>query len=165
MPANEYQFFTEWRVAAPRQLLYEILREGKDYPQWWPEVYLKADWEPAGRADRIGDRVEFLTKGWLPYKLRWAAITERYEAPQLIEIRAEGDFVGRGVWRLEEDGVETYITFDWRLRADKPLLRWLSPLLKSLFKWNHRWAMARGLTSLRLEARRRLAKPGQLQPA
>jgi hemoglobin len=26
MPANDYQFFTEWRVSAPRELLYEILK-------------------------------------------------------------------------------------------------------------------------------------------
>ena len=158
MPANEYQFLTEWRVAAPRQLLYEILKEGKDYPQWWPDVYLDAKLHPSGRADGIGDRLELLTKGWLPYRLRWTAITEGYAAPQRIEIRAEGDFVGRGVWQLVEDGAATRVTFDWRLRADKPLLRWLSPLLKPLFKWNHRWAMARGLTSLQSEAQRRLAQ-------
>jgi hypothetical protein len=165
MPANEYQFLTEWRVAAPRQLLYAILKEGKDYPQWWPEVYLHAHLQSSGRADRVGDCVDFLTKGWLPYKLHWTAITERHEEPHLIAIRAEGDFVGRGVWRLEESGAETYITFDWRLRADKPLLRWLSPLLKPLFKWNHRWAMAKGLHNLRREAQRRLTELAYLKTA
>jgi hypothetical protein len=156
MPANEYQFLTEWRVAAPRPLLYEILKEGKDYPQWWPDVYLAAKWIPSGRPDHIGDRVELLTKGWLPYKLRWTAISEAYDAPRRIEIRAEGDFVGRGVWDLKDEGHLTYITFDWRLRADKPLLRWLSPLFKPLFQWNHHWAMSTGLKRLKLEAQRRL---------
>jgi hypothetical protein len=157
MPANEYRFLTEWRIAAPRELLYEILKEGKDYPQWWPEVYLDARFTPSGRADHTGDRVAFLTKGWLPYRLRWTAIVARHERPHTIEITAEGDFVGRGVWHLAAAGAETAISFDWRLRADKPLLRWLSPLFKPLFKWNHHWAMARGRESLQREAQRRLA--------
>ena len=157
MPANEYQFLTEWRVAAPRPLLYDILREAEAYPRWWPDVYLRADLTSSGRSDHVGDHVALHTKGWLPYTLHWTAIAEHYDAPRRIEIRAEGDFVGRGVWHLEEAGDETDITFDWRLRADKPLIRWFSPLLKPLFQWNHRWAMATGLTRLRQEAQRRLA--------
>lgn len=159
MPANEYQFLTEWDVTAPREVIYNILREGKDYPVWWPDVYLDARYEPSGHADGIGDRVHLLTKGWLPYKLRWTAEAVRNEFPQEIEIRATGDFVGRGIWHLAPRGPHneaTQVTFDWRLRADKPLLRWLSPLLKPLFKWNHRWAMHTGLTRLRIEAQRRM---------
>jgi hypothetical protein len=157
MPANSYQFLTEWRVEAPRELLYEILKESKDYPGWWPDVYLDADYQSSGRADHVGDRVKFLTKGWLPYQLRWTAIVVRHERPHTIEIAAEGDFVGRGIWRLEPQGSGTYITFDWQLRADKPLLRWFSPVFKPIFKWNHRWAMAKGFESLCREAERRQA--------
>ena len=40
------------------------------------------------------------------------------------------------------------ITFDWKIRADKTLLRLLSFLLKPVFAANHRWAMAKGLESL-----------------
>jgi uncharacterized protein YndB with AHSA1/START domain len=156
MPANDYQFFTEWRIDAPRELLYEILKEGKDYPRWWPAVYLGADYQPSGRKDRIGDRVVFLTKGWLPYRLNWTAEVARHERPHTIEIAATGDFVGRGIWRLEPEGEGTRVTFDWRLRADKPLLRWLSPLFKPIFRWNHAWAMAQGYESLCREASRRL---------
>ena len=164
MPANDYQFFTEWRVDAPRESLYEILKEGKDYPRWWPAVYLGADFQPSGRADHIGDRVVFLTKGWLPYRLQWTAEVVRHERPHTIEITATGDFVGRGIWHLEPDGSGTLVTFDWRLRADKPLLRWLSPLFKPLFRWNHGWAMAQGYESLCREASQRLEqKPGREQ--
>ena len=157
MPANEYEFLTEWRIQAPRELLYEILKEGKEYPRWWPEVYLGAEYHPSNRPDRIGDRVDFFTKGWLPYRLRWTAEAVEHRSPERIEIRATGDFDGRGIWRLEPDGDGTRVSFDWRLRAEKPLLRWLSPLLKPLFKWNHGWAMARGYESLRREVARRQA--------
>jgi len=157
MPANEYSFLTEWRVTAPQELVYEILKEGKDYPQWWPEVYLSADFEPSGRSDHVGDRVRFYTKGRLPYTLRWTAEVVRHQPSQTIEIKALGDFVGRGVWLLERDGDETHIVFDWRLRADKPLLRFLSPIFKPIFKWNHHWAMERGYESLCREIERRKA--------
>ncbi len=156
MPANEYEFLTEWHIAAPRELVYEILKNAKDYPRWWPDVYLKVDYEPSGRADGIGDRAILLTKGRLPYRLRWTAETVHHDKPRTIEIKATGDFVGRGVWGLEPEGDGVYITFDWRLRADKPLLRWLSPLLKPIFKWNHGWAMARGYESLRREVERKM---------
>ena len=49
------------------------------------------------------------------------------------------------------------ITYDWRVSASKPLLRWLTWLLRPVFAANHRWAMARGEESLRLELRRRRA--------
>lgn len=155
MPANQYQFLTQWHVAAPQELLYEILKEGKDYPRWWPDVYLDAKFTSSGRADHVGDRVEFFTKGWLPYRLHWTAEVVRHQQPEFIEIIATGDFVGRGIWHLTADGQETDISFDWQLRADKPLLRWLSPIFKPIFKWNHHWAMARGYESLLREVARR----------
>jgi len=156
MPANEYEFLTEWNIPAQRELVYEILKEGKDYPRWWPAVYLKADYEPSGREDHTGDRVHFLTKGWLPYQLRWTAEVVRHAYAHTIEIKATGDFVGRGVWLLDDEGDHTHVAFDWRLRADKPLLRWLSPLFKPIFRWNHAWAMARGYESLCREVARRM---------
>ncbi len=33
------------------------------------------------------------------------------------------------------------ITYDWKIRAEKPLLRYLSLLMKPIFSANHRWAI------------------------
>jgi hypothetical protein len=58
------------------------------------------------------------------------------------------------------------VTGDWDIRADKPLLRYLSFLFKPIFSANHRWAMARGEESLRLELGRRRRsehQPGPIQ--
>jgi hypothetical protein len=49
------------------------------------------------------------------------------------------------------------ITYDWRIRAEKPILRTLSFLLKPILSANHRWAMACGEESLVLELARRRA--------
>ncbi len=155
MPANDYQFLTEWKVNAPSELIYEILKESRDYPRWWPDVYLEAEFQPSGRQDHIGDRVKLLTKGWLPYRLRWTAEVLRLEPPHQIEITASGDFIGAGVWHIRPDGNGSHVTFDWRIRADKPLLRWLSPVFKPIFKLNHQWAMSKGFESLCREVQRR----------
>jgi len=56
---------------------------------------------------------------------------------------------------FQPDGDWLNVTYDWKIRAEKPLLRLLSPVLKPIFAMNHRWAMARGEESLRLELLRR----------
>ena len=38
--------------------------------------------------------------------------------------------------------------FDWRVIADKPVLRVLTPVLRPLFRWNHAWAIARAQEGL-----------------
>jgi hypothetical protein len=70
--------------------------------------------------------------------------------------------VGEGRWTFEQHGEYVEVTYDWRVRAHKPLLRKLSWLLKPLFSANHRWAMARGRESLDLElSRKRAAGAGE----
>jgi len=56
-------------------------------------------------------------------------------------------------------------TYDWRITAGKPLLQTLSPLLRPLLESNHRWAMAQGEQSLRLELRRRRASDAEARRA
>jgi hypothetical protein len=68
-----------------------------------------------------------------------------------VKIEEPGD-PATGIGRL----VALY-TKGWRISADKPLLKYLSFLMKPLFSANHVWAMARGEESLRLELARRHA--------
>ena len=72
-------------------------------------------------------------------------------------LSADGDLQGSGRWTFVQDGPEVVITYDWRISATKPLLRRLGWLLRPAFAANHRWAMARGEESLKLELRRRRA--------
>jgi hypothetical protein len=86
--------------------------------------------------------------------LRWESITTGAQRPNLLAIRASGDFSGRGIWSIVQDGGFADITFDWKLTVRKPLVRYLSFALKPLFEANHRWAMEQGRTSLELELAR-----------
>jgi len=108
-------------------------------------------------SNKRGRLIKLHTKGWLPYTLRWQfeVVEDRY--PHGFSLVATGDFDGRGQWTFQQDGAFVDMTYDWRLRAEKPLLRNLSFLMKPLFEANHRWAMARGEESLKLELARRRA--------
>lgn len=157
MPFNSYHFTTHWRVQAPRILLFDILAQPHELPRWWPSVYLSVTELSPGDSQGVGRVIDLFTKGWLPYTLRWRFQVVAVERPSRIVLTATGDFVGRGVWTLLEQGDATLITYDWHVEAHKPLLRRLSFMLKPIFSANHRWAMRQGEISLRLEAARCLA--------
>jgi hypothetical protein len=158
LASNEYAFLTRWRVEATREEAYDVIADGESLARWWPSVYLEVKTLVGGDATGRGRITELWTKGFLPYTLRWRFLVTDAVRPERIALDAMGDFVGRGVWTFESAGAGTDVVFDWRLRAEKPLLRALSFLLKPVFSANHRWAMARGEESLKLELRRRRAQ-------
>jgi hypothetical protein len=154
---NDYVFVTLWRVEGTCDEVSEILEDPLGLTRWWPAVYLKVEQLRPRGPDRTGQKVRAHTKGWLPYTLRWEFEVVESRHPYGFTLVAHGDFEGRGVWTLEPDGASVNMTYDWRLSAEKPLIRRLSFLLKPLFEWNHRWAMAQGERGLKAELARRAA--------
>ena len=117
-----------------------------------------------GDATGLGKVVSLWTKGWLPYTLRWQFTVTESDPPHGFRLEAEGDFIGVGIWSLvpertadAPDGPMTAVTYDWTVIAEKGVLKRLSVVMKPIFSANHRWAMARGEESLRLELARRHA--------
>ena len=161
MPSNEYHFIAHWLVESSVQEVTHILSNAPDLARWWPSVYLDVQELAPGDGSGVGKEIGLYTKGWLPYTLRWQfRVTE--VSPSGFALEATGDFVGRGEWTFRQEGSMVIITYDWRIRADKPLLRTLSAVLKPLFSANHHWAMRMGEASLKLElARRRATTPAE----
>ena len=157
MRANEYHFVTHWRVPGTVAEVAEVLSDAGDLPRWWPAVYLDVQETKPGDEDGMGKEVALYTRGWLPYTLRWQFRVTEADYPHSFALESWGDFVGRGEWQLRQNGRFVDVTYDWRIQAEKPLLRTLSFLLRPIFAANHRWAMARGEESLRLELARRAA--------
>jgi len=155
MASNEYHFLTSWRVPGTCDEVSSILGEALDLPRWWPAVYLHVSELEPGDETGVGKVVALYTRGWLPYRLRWQFRVTEVARPHALALEAWGDFNGAGRWTFTQDGAFVDVTYDWRIRAEKPLLRRLSWLLKPAFAANHRWAMARGEESLLLELRRR----------
>ncbi len=158
---NSYQFITRWRVEGTCAEVADVLGEPVAFARWWPSVYLDVQELAPPNAHGVGRRVKLITKGRLPYRLRWEFEVVESRSPHGFTIVARGDFDGRGVWTFEQDGRFVDIVFDWRIRAEKPLVRNLSFLLKPLFEANHRWAMARGEEGLKEELARRRAMSGR----
>jgi hypothetical protein len=155
--AADYEFRTVWRVAGRIDEVKAVLGDGPSLPRWWPAVYISVDTLNEGAENGLGGEVALFTKGWLPYTLRWTLLVTEPITDTGYALTATGDLIGTGRWTFEQDGPEVVITYDWRVGASKPLLRRLSWLLRPVFAANHRWAMARGEESLRLELRRRRA--------
>lgn len=164
MAANEYHFVTRWRVEGTVEEVSAILEDALGLPRWWPSVYLQVEELEPGDKRGVGRVIGLHTKGWLPYTLRWKFRVTDSQHPHGFALRAFGDFEGTGVCTFEQEGEFVNLIYDWRIRADKPMLRALSFLLKPVFAANHRWAMSRGLDSLRLEiARRRALTPEEAE--
>lgn len=163
MASNDYHFVSHWRVESTVEEVFEVIGNAPDLMRWWPSVYLDVQQLEVGDERGVGKVVSLYTKGWLPYTLHWQFRVTESRHPYGFTLEAWGDFDGRGVWMFERDGPWVNITYDWEIRADKPLLRNFSLLLKPIFAANHRWAMARGEESLRLElARRHAATPAEM---
>ena len=156
--SNAYHFDTRWRVLGTVDEVSEVLGDTTGLGRWWPSVYLDVRELSPGDEQGLGKEVDLYTKGWLPYTLRWRFRVVEQRWPHSLTLEASGDFVGRGVWTLRQDGPWTDVRYEWDVRADKPLLRRFSSLLRPLFAANHRWAMAQGEVSLRLELARRRAR-------
>ena len=154
---DDYHFVTNWRVTGTCGEVADILGDPAALSHWWPSVYLRVEQLEAPDSRGVGRRLRLLTKGWLPYTLAWEFVVAESRYPYGFTIEAVGDFVGQGVWTFAQDGSFVDIVYDWNIRAEKPLLKTLSPVLKPLFEANHRWAMRQGEESLKLELRRRRA--------
>ena len=157
MASNDYHFFTRWRVQGTTvEEVATIIGDAAGLVRWWPSVYLDVQVLEPGDAQGLGKVVSLYTKGWLPYTLRWQFRVSEVR-PDGFALKAWGDFDGWGNWTFTQQGEDVSITYEWSVRADKPLLRSLSFLIKPIFAANHHWAMAQGEISLKLELARRHA--------
>src|SRR2546422_8998676 len=157
MPTADYHFVDRWRVEGDLQEVADIIEGALALPRWWGSVYFEVkELEPGGEHG-VGKLISLQAGGWLPYTLRinFRTIESRY--PFGFSMDATGDLEGRGIWTFEADGSFVNVTYDWTIRANKPLIEKFSFVLKPIFRSNHNWTMRRGEESLKLELRRRHA--------
>ncbi len=165
MSTNDYHFITQWRVQNTCEEVSQVLGHAPDLVRWWPSVYLEVQTLAQGQPNGVGREIGLYTKGWLPYTLRWQFTVTEVNYPYGFSLVAKGDFVGRGIWTFEQDSQRgtayTNINYDWKIEAEKPILKHLSFIMKPLFSANHHWAMRKGEESLNLELLRRQAKTAE----
>ncbi|HZR91188.1 MAG TPA: SRPBCC family protein [Gaiellaceae bacterium] len=151
----EYRFVDCWLVPGTAEEVYDVIGDALAYPRWWGDVFLETGGDPG--PPRPGRRTTVLAKGFLPYRLRFASEVVEAERPQLIRMALSGDFQGGGTWTFEPADGGTRAVLDWRPAVEKPLVRWLTPLLRPLFRANHTWTMKRGQRHIADELQRRRA--------
>ncbi len=150
LASREYVFVDEWDVAAPAESVFAAIADARSYPTWWKPVYIdvESDGEPA-----VGKESRQHFKGRLPYHLRTRSRITRLEPPYVIGADVDGDLRGTGLWTLTEIDGGTRVRFDWRVYADRTLLKVLTPVLRRALRWNHAWAIARAQEGLEPYAR------------
>ena len=153
--SNEYVFVDEWDVAAPLDAVYAAVGDASTYPEWWQPTYISVRTEgPAG----VGQVNHHHFRGPLPYTLKATTRTTRYDPPTLVETAVDGDLRGTGIWTLTPRNGGTHVRFDWRVFADRPFLRVLTPVLQPVFRWNHGWAITQAQAGLEPHAQRAAAE-------
>ncbi len=158
MADNAYHFIDRWRVKADLSEVADILEDALALPRWWRAVYFDVKEIEPGAVHGTGKLVNFHAGGWLPYTLRTNFRTIESNYPHGFAMDATGDLEGRGIWTFAQDGEFVNVTYDWTIKANKPIVKALSFLLKPIFRSNHNWCMRRGEESLKLELLRRRAK-------
>jgi uncharacterized protein YndB with AHSA1/START domain len=139
---SEYRFVDRWFVPGPVDEVYERIGDTLTYPSWWGDVFVRVEGD--GGPPRPGRHVRIVSRGYLPYLLRWEAEITTVDPPRGFAFTMTGDFVGAGSWSFEPSDGGTTATFDFRPRVEKPVVKYLTPLLRPLFRTNHTWAMRRG---------------------
>lgn len=148
--AREYVFVDEWDVDAPQEAVFDALADAHTYPEWWSAVYLKVEGD---RTLGVGAVTRHEFKGRLPYHLKTSSEIVAMDRPNSFDVSVVGDLTGHGAWTLTAGDQGIRVRFDWRVIADRPLLRILTPVLRPLFRWNHNWSIERAIEGLEPYAR------------
>jgi hypothetical protein len=157
MSSNDYHFIDRWRVEGNVKEVADIIEDAVSLSAWWPSVYFEVKEIEKGSQGGVGKLIRLRAGGWLPYTLRISFRTTESCYPNGFTMDASGDLEGKGVWAFQQDGPFVNVTYDWTIRANKPIVDKLSFLLKPIFRANHNWTMKRGEESLKLELLRRRA--------
>ena len=94
--------------------------------------------------DGVGARYQRVTRGKLPYDLRYVITVTRYNPPREMAYDSEGDLVGQGSYVLTEVGDATDVVFTWEVATTGFWMNLLAPVLKPVFGWNHNFVMKEG---------------------
>ncbi|MEP7321716.1 MAG: SRPBCC family protein [Saprospiraceae bacterium] len=151
----KFNFITRWNVGATVDEAYSIIKDSSALKKWWPSVYLDVKVTDQGLNSGIGKKVALWTKGFLPYTLQWNFEVVQIIPKERIVLNAYGDLLGKGIWTFKKTSFGCEVVFEWSIDFDKKYLSAFSPVLRPVFGWNHRWAMNKGLESLKLEVLRR----------
>jgi hypothetical protein len=139
----DYAFLTTWRIAAPREAVFEVIHESERWPEWWDGVERVVKLED-GDADGRGSLGRYVWRSALRYRLEFEMRTTRVDRPHRMDGEAVGELTGSGIWRLYEDDGATAVLFEWRVQTTRWWMNTLAPVARPVFRWNHDRLMRAG---------------------
>ena len=142
-----YEFVPVWRFAAPLERVWDELYHPDRWPGWWRAVKA-VELLQLGDELGVGARRRYTWRGVLPYELTFEMRTTLVEPYARLEGVATGELSGVGRWKLSPDVDDTVVRYEWTVEASKRWMRFLSPLARSVFEWNHNVVMRWGYNGL-----------------
>jgi hypothetical protein len=120
------------------------LTDAEGWPRWWPHVRSVRTLRQGG-AGALGGlrRIEWATR--LP-AFRFVIDVQAVESlrPERLRCRSFHPLRGIGIWLLRAENGYTDVTCVWRIEYGPRWLRWVSPVLAPLLRWNHDGVMRAG---------------------
>jgi uncharacterized protein YndB with AHSA1/START domain len=145
--ASKYHFVTKWTLNASIEAVWEQLSRPESWPHWWRGV-VAVELIDAGDSRGVGAYRRMTWKSALPYQLRFNIRTIRLDPPRVIEGQADGELCGVGRWDLTPTQNGTEVRYVWTVDATEPWMRWLAPVARPIFQWNHDVIMRWGFEGL-----------------
>lgn len=150
MASNVFRFDENWDIPeATPQEVWDVLSDAELLPLWWGDVYKEVVPLDSKGKGVVGSRARARARGALPYELNFNIEAVEMDPGKLVAVKTIGDF--DGLWRAElsPSGSGTHVKLTWQVTVLRPILKFLAPLLRPAFAWNHRWTTPRGEAGLR----------------
>jgi hypothetical protein len=150
MPSNVFRFEESWEFPdAKVDDVYRVLAHGELLPLWWKGVYLEAHKLSDNKEPTVGDRLRVRARGFLPYELSFIIEAVELDPGKKVAVKTVGDFEGQWTATLSQRGTGVHVDLVWQVTVLRPILKFLAPVLRQVFAWNHRWTTPRGEKGLR----------------
>lgn len=139
-----FHFITLWHFDAPVQQVWNELNKPEAFPQWWP------GFERAqiirSTPEHVGSITEYRVHGDFNFIFDFQLELIEYHEPERMKLRATGDFIGTGEWRLRPDGDSTAVTYLWNVALRQPWIGWLGllPGARARLEQSHDRVMTEG---------------------
>ena len=88
-------------------------------------------------------------RGALPYELNFVIEAVDLVPSKKVAVRTVSDFEGLWTATLSQRGKDVHVDLMWQVTVLRPILKFLAPVLRPAFAWNHRWTTPRGEKGLR----------------
>lgn len=140
---SEFQFITEWHIAAPLDAVYETITHCLDWPAWWKGV-VNVEKLASGNADGVGSVHRFTWQGRIPYRFTFAMRVTGVAPLTFLEGRADGEVTGTGRWDFSRENEITIVRYHWRVHTNRRWMNLIAPVAAPVFQWNHHQVMRQG---------------------